>query len=189
MKYHRLLFLLLLAATMPALAATPPTWHSVAGSSTIDWTAHWQGNPVKGGFKQFTIRAQNLVPTHPAGATLSMQLDTTSITASSPDITNALRGAAWFAVKQHPQATFTGTVKHGTNGLKADGRLELKGHQQPLSFPLQVRRKGDGLLLEGHFDLRRTDFGIGAGQWRSGKVVARDVQVRFSVLMNSGTGK
>lgn len=182
----RPLFLLLLVFAAPAPAAGT-AWHSLAGASSIEWTAHWQGNPVKGSFGKFTIAANGLDAAQPGGAALSMDLDTRSVTASSPDVTQALLGAAWFAVAKHPTAHFKGNLVRRSGHLQAQGRLSLKGHERALSFPVRITSKGKNLLLEGQFTLQRSDFGIGTGQWSSGDTIAEQVEVRFSVLMAPGT--
>jgi len=182
MTYMRILPALLFLLASPALASGSD-WHSIDGSSSIHWVANWQGNPVKGGFGKFTIKASNLEPSNPAGAKLSMTLDTNSITAQSPDVTQALHGAEWFDINKHPQARYTGQLTPKNGGLEAEGRLQLKGHEQTLNFPLTMTTQGASLILKGHFTLQRNDFDIGSGQWSSGKTIALKVEVKFSVTL------
>ena len=182
MLYKRLLPALLFLLASPALAGGN-NWHSVDGSSSIQWIANWQGNPVKGGFGKFTVKACGLDSSTPAGASLSMALDTNSVKAASPDITQALHGAEWFDINQHPQAHYTGRITQKNGGLEAEGRLQLKGRERSLNFPLSIARQGGNLVLKGHFPLQRGDFGIGAGQWRSGKTIALKVEVKFSITL------
>ncbi len=182
MSYKSLLPALLFLLAAPALASGS-NWHSVNGSSSIRWIANWQGNPVKGGFEEFTVKASGLDPSGPAGAGLSMTLDTNSIKAASPDITQALHGAEWFNINQHPQARYTGHITQKNGGLEAEGRLQLKGHEKSLNFPLEITHQGNNLVLTGHFTLQRDDFGIGTGQWSSGKTIALKVEVKFSITL------
>ena len=182
MTYIRILPALLFLLASPALA-NGSDWHSVGGSSSIHWIANWQGNPVKGGFGKFMIKASSLDPSQPAGARLSMTLDTNSVTAQSPDITQALQGAEWFDIGKHPQAHYTGKITKHNGGLEAKGKLHLKGYEQTVDFPLTVTRKDNDLILKGHFTLQRNDFGIGSGQWSSGKTIAFKVEVKFSIIL------
>ena len=182
MTNMRLLPALLCLLASPALANTG-NWHSVDGSSSIGWVANWQGNAVKGSFKKFTVTARGLDPAHPSGASLSMKLDTGSITAASPDITQALHGADWFNISQYPHADFTGHIRQNKGRLEAEGQLQLKGHKKTLDFPLSVTQQGSHLILKGHFEMQRNDFGIGSGQWSSGKTIAFKVQVKYSITL------
>jgi len=182
MTYARLLPALLFLLASPALAGAG-NWHSVDGSSSIRWIADWQGNAVKGGFEKFTVTARGLDPAHPAGADLSMKLDTGSITAASPDITQALHGAEWFDTGKHPQAGYTGKIVQDKGHLEANGYLQLKGHRKALNFPLSLTHQGDHPILAGHFEMQRNDFGIGTGQWSNGKTIAFTVKVEFSITL------
>lgn len=182
MTHTPLLPALLFLLASPALASGS-NWHSVDGSSSIQWIANWQGNPVKGGFDKFAVEARGLDSANPAGAGLSMTLDTNSISAASPDITQALHGAEWFDINQHPQAGYTGRIDHENGDFEAKGELQLKGHTRKLDFPLTITRQGNNLVLKGQFTLQRSDFAIGSGQWSSGKTIALKVEVKFSITL------
>ncbi|MGA7966730.1 MAG: YceI family protein [Gammaproteobacteria bacterium] len=181
-RFSLLLPLLLIAA--PALSATTD-WHLLAQASSIHWTASWQGTPVKGQFKRFTITG-HLDAGHPAGGTLKLVVDTASISATSSDVTQALRGAQWFSVADFPLARFTGTLKGTPGSLTLQGTLHIKGHGKKLSLPLTLRHEKGQLQLEGNFTLDRNDFGIGSGQWRSGSMIAPKVRVNFSIRLAPG---
>ena len=185
MKNLRPFLVPLILAAAPAFAAGTP-WHSVAASSSITWVASWQGNAVKGRFSKFSITASQLDPQKPAGAHLHMSLDTRSITAGSPDITQALRGVEWFAVDKHPTASYEGHIVEPNGKPELDGKLKIKNHSRPLRFPLTITPQGKNLLLKGQFTLQRNDFGIGTGQWSSGKTIAHTVTVKFSVVIAPG---
>lgn len=185
MKSLRPFLALLILAAAPALAAGTP-WHSVAASSSITWVARWQGNAVNGGFSKFSIMANKLDPQKPAGARLHMTLDTRSITAGSPDITQALRGAEWFGVYKHSTASYEGDIVDSKGHPELVGKLRIKAHSKALRFPLTITPQGKNLLLKGHFTLQRNDFGIGTGQWSSGKTIAHTVKVKFSVVIAPG---
>ena len=178
------LFLLLIPLTAPAMAAQT-SWHSLASSSAIDWTASWQGTPVKGQFKHFTVTGQ-IDAAHPADGTLKLVVDTSSISAASSDVTRALHGKEWFGVSDFPQALFKGTLKGAPGEMTLQGNLQIKGHEKTLSLPLTLTRQHAELRLQGNFTLDRTDFGIGTGQWQSGSMIATEVHVHFSILMAPG---
>lgn len=174
-------------AAAPALAA-PGVWHDVPAASHLTWIAKWMGTPVHGGFRQFRVSAR-IDPQHPAGGQVQVTVDTRSVYASSPTITQAIHGAEWFDSKAQPTARFQGKIERTAKGLILAGTLSLKGHSRAISFPLDLRRRGPDLVLQGQLTLVRSDFGIGTGQWRSGSMIALDVQVRFSVTLAPSAGR
>ncbi|MGH8128834.1 MAG: YceI family protein [Gammaproteobacteria bacterium] len=185
MNQLRLLLPVILLASAPALSTTT-SWHSIAAASSIQWTARWQGTPVKGQFKHFSVTG-HVDADHPAGGTLKLTVDTASVSAASPDVTRALHSAEWFGIADFPAAQFTGTLEGTPKSLTLQGTLQLKGHSKKLALPLTLTHDNGHLQLQGNFTLERNDFDIGSGQWRSGSMIATTVHVRFSIRLASGT--
>ena len=173
--------LLALATAIPAMAATP-AWQSVAAKSRLNWIARFQGTPVHGSFPRFNVTAR-LDPASPAGGSLEVTVDTSAARTASADVTRAIRSPQWFNVSAHPKAQFQGTLKRSHGRLQARGTLRLKGTAQSIQFPIAVQRVNGDVHLSGRFQLDRGDFDIGAGKWRSGEMIARQVTVTFSVLL------
>lgn len=178
----KLIALVLLAAAIPAWAA-PVAWQAKPGAGQVEFIAAWNGTPVKGHFPDFSINAK-LDPDHPAGGTITLRLDARKLTAQSADIARAIRGKAWFDVKDHPEASFTSTsLASGPDQLKLHGKLEIKGHEKTVSFPLKLIHHGNTLELRGQLTLDRTDFGIGTGPWAGDSVIAHKVIVKFDFVL------
>lgn len=170
------------AAAAPALAAAPH-WHSLHGAGTLEWTARWQGIPVKGAFPDFTVTGA-FDARNPAGGKVEVAIDTRTVATASADVTRAIRGKPWFDTAEYPQARFTGTFAKEPNGLALRGTLQLNGRSRELSFPVHLRRQAAGrVLLSGGLRLDRGDFAIGTGQWKSGALIASTVTVNFSVVL------
>lgn len=174
----------LLAGTAGA-AATAPGWHSVAEGSRIGFVARWQGTPVPGSFEHFSVQAC-LDPNHPAGGEITVEITSASVRAQSADVTRALRAPAWFDVQHYPQASFRSQkiLASGAHSLRVSGTLRIKGQSQQVTFPLNFAREGNQLILDGSLSLRRSDFGIGSGQWAGGKIIAISVTVDFHVVLD-----
>lgn len=178
----RLPLLLLALAAAPAARAAPPHWVATAPSS-IHWTAQWQGTPVKGGFPDFTVQGA-FDAAAPAGGTIEVRIDTTAVKSASGDVTRAIRGPRWFDTADHPRASFHGTFGDKGGKLSLHGTLQIKGHRKDVTFPVTVSPQGDGkVALSGNVTLQRGDFDIGSGQWSSGAMIARGVEVDFSVTL------
>lgn len=181
MKRLRLLLPIVLLVAAPVFSATT-AWHSVAAASSIHWTARWQGTPVRGQFKHFTVTG-HVDTAHPAGGTLKLIVNTASVSAASSDVTRALHSAEWLGVADFPQARFTGTLQGAGQSLTLHGTLQLKNREKKLVLPLALKRDNGQLQLQGSFTLDRNDFGIGSGQWRSGSMIATAVHVNFSIRL------
>ncbi|HEX5314128.1 MAG TPA: YceI family protein [Gammaproteobacteria bacterium] len=179
-----LLAAILLAGTAGA-AATAPGWHSVADGSRIGFVARWQGTPVPGSFEQFSVQAR-FDPNHPAGGEITVDIASASVHAQSADVTRALRAPAWFDVQHYPQASFRSQkiLASGAHSVRVSGTLRIKGQSRQVTFPLNFASKGSRLILDGSLDLRRSDFGIGSGQWAGGKIIAIPVTVDFHVVLD-----
>lgn len=177
---------MLLASAGQALSALP-VWHDDPAHSRLDWTAHWRGTPVKGTFEHFEVAAE-FDPAAPAGGNLTVKVDTASAATASPDITQAIRGQAWFDAARYPQAVFRSDsiVARDDGSVLVKGGLTLKGRERRLSFPMKLERQGDRLTLAGSLTLDRRDFGVGSGQWSKNSPIATAVTIDFEVTLRSG---
>lgn len=179
--------LCLLLAAPVAAAAAPQAWTSIPAQSRLGFTAHWRKTPVQGSFAKFEVTAR-IDPHDPAGGDLSVRIDTASVTTESADVTAAIRGAQWFDAGRYPEGEFDSSaiVAKAGGAFEVRGTLKLKGHTRKIDFPLTISRKGGHLLLQGHLNLDRLDFGIGSGAWANGKTIATDVAVTFVVTLGRG---
>jgi polyisoprenoid-binding protein YceI len=179
----KLFALLLLAVAIPAWGA-PAAWQAQPDTGQIEFIATWNGSPVKGHFPDYSLKAR-LDPAHPGGGTITLHIDTRKLTAQSTDIARAIRGKAWFDVKDHPDASFISTSlsRQSTGQLELRGKLEIKGHEKTVSFPVKLKHHGKTLELRGTLTLDRGDFDIGTGQWASGGVIAHKVSVKFDFVL------
>lgn len=175
--------LLLFFIPLPVWAA-PVAWQERPAASHIGFTAYWQGQAVKGEFPHFDVKAK-LDPDHPGGGKISLRISMGELTTQTADITRAIRGQAWFDVKDHPEASFTSEsiTKQADGTFQLSGKLAIKGHAKILAFPLKITRQGQKLELAGNLQLDRSDFAIGAGRWTSGKIIAHKVDVVFSIVL------
>lgn len=185
MKALKYSLLLLLFVPLIHFAAVPQ-WKMDPSKSTITFTATQNNAPVSGKFNRFTgdihfDRAQL------NASNVRIVIDMNSVSAAYRELTDTLLSADWFNIKIFPQATFQ-TVKMiqlTNNTFEAEGTLTIRDKSVPtkLTFtleeynPTQARVKGKALL-------KRTQFGIGQGEWSSTKEVKDDVLVEFTVVAN-----
>ena len=94
-----------------------------------------------------------------------------------------MHGSQWFDTANHPVARFVSSsvTPLGEGRYELAGELTLKGTTRPLRTPVTISIADGHALFEGEFVLERLDHDIGTGAWRDTRVVANEVQVRFSL--------
>ena len=154
------------------------------GEGELLFQPTWEGETLSGRFGEFDVRLvtddQNL-----AGAALEVTVELASADMDDPDINEAIAGAEWFAVSEHPVATYTSDSleRTGDGAYLASGHLELKGVRLPVDVPFRWSRKGDRAEMSGELVVDRTRFDVGSGEWESGDTIGTEVRVSFSVVL------
>lgn len=172
-----------LACGAPALlAAERPL---AAGKSEIGFTVTQMGVGVSGNFKRFTAIV-SLDPAKPEKGSAEIEVDITSISTGEPDADTEALTKPWLDAAGFPKATFKSSALRALGGERYEvkGLLSLKGKPRELTIPFTLKYQPDGSsIASGEFNLRRTDFGIGGGEWNEGDLVANEVPVRFRLAL------
>lgn len=178
---------LLLTLLVPvAQAATP--WHADAGSE-LRFRATQAGARFEGRFASFdasiVFDERDL-----AGSRFDVTITLASADTRDADRDGVLKGADFFHVERYPQARFVATKfrKVGA-GYVADGELTLRGVTRPVAVAFTLARSGPGATLSGSALLRRLEFGVGQGEWRSTASVGNEVEVLFTLKLSRADAK
>ena len=176
-------FAVLLVLILSAPGALAEEWHMQEGSELL-FKATWEGEAVPGRFRTFDVQLDT-DDGKVVGSTLTVAVQLDGADMDDPDMNEAIVGEEWFAVNQHPVATFTSdAVEDAANGgFLAPGHLELKGIRLPVSVPFQWSESGDSAEMSGEIVIDRTRFNVGSGEWASGDTIGIDVRVSFTVLL------
>lgn len=179
--FRDLVAIALFAGTTLAAAAD---YTQAAGTGILTFTFMQAGAASEGSFGQFTTE----LTWDPANATsgrLKVVVQTSSLDTRDKDRDAALLDADLFDVKNHPTAVYVADsfAKRADGGLEAVGRLTLRGVTRDLRVPLDISTTAKGLELSGEVTLRRLDFGVGQGEWKSTEWVGNDVKLRYQVPM------
>jgi polyisoprenoid-binding protein YceI len=179
-----LLMLSLLATG--TLAATP--WRTDAGSE-LRFRATQAGAEFEGRFARFSASIvfdeRDL-----AGSRFDVEVTTASVETQDADRDTALKDADFFHVGKYPQARFVATkFRRVASGFVADGQLTLRGVTRPVPVSFTFTRAGTGATLTGTALLRRLDFGVGQGEWRSTDAVGNEVKVLFTLRLSPAAAK
>ena len=74
-------------------------------------------------------------------------------------------------------------AKRADGGLEAVGKLTLRGVTRDLRLPLKIIRTATGLELSGETAIKRLDYGVGQGEWKSTESVGDEVKLQYKVSL------
>ncbi len=151
--------------------------------STLSFEAIQNSAPVMGSFKDFDADIF-FDPDNLENSRVRVVINTNSITASYDEVTTTLKTPDWFGVELFPRATFEARkfISLGDKKYSADGVLTIRNQAKPVSvtFTLDSYSK-DAASITGDALLKRTDFGIGQGQWSDTGAIKDDVKVHIVI--------
>ena len=163
------------AAASPGYAADPATSH-------LDFTGVQAGAEFKGTFHKFTASI-DFTPDDLASAKFDVQIDLNSIDTKDGDRDKTMRGSDIFDVAKNPTAHYvTKNFTKTATGYTALGALTLHGVTKdvPINFTFVTT---PAAKLDGSASLKRLDFGVGQGDWKSTEWIADAVKVSFSLML------
>ena len=170
----------LLAAPVPA--STEAYTAVDADQSRIAFGFRPMGVSMQGRFESFRAEL-DFDPARPESASATLEIELESFDAGVRDLNREVHGSQWFDTANHPVARFVSSsvTPLGEGRYELAGELTLKGTTRPLRTPVTISIADGHALFEGEFVLERLDHDIGTGAWRDTRVVANEVQVRFSL--------
>jgi len=174
---------LLMLLALLALPAAAQEWTMDPAKSQLSFSLRQMNVPTEGGFKRFSAKA-NFDPAKPETGRYQIEVDVNSIDTGTDDGDAEVKRPVWFDSARHPKASFVAkSVRREANGsYTALGDITVKGQTRPFAAPFTLVRQPNGpFLAEGRFPLKRSDFGIGAGEWN--EVVDDVANVRFRILL------
>lgn len=178
------LTLLSSGAALAADAPAPARYVQAAAGNSLGFTFTQLGAASTGQFKKFTTTLvydeKNL-----AASSLDVKVDVTSLDTQDSERDGALAGAELFDAAKFPSATFVAKslARNAKGGLEAVGKLTIRGVSRDLRLPLTLKPVGNGLELSGQTSIKRLDFGVGQGEWKSTESVGDEVRVQYQVAL------
>ncbi len=155
--------------------------------STLEYQFVQAGAQNKGKFKRFAVTL-DFSPDNPATGKLDVVVEMASLDTGDKERDDTLKSADLFAADKFQQAHFTSTqITRTANGYDAVGKLTLRGVTRDIHVPFSFRTASEqgqsvGYLL-GKTSLKRLDFGVGQGDWKSTEWVGNDVSVPYSLRL------
>ena len=171
-------------------APPPPLFTADPARSTLQFSFRQAGAISNGRFGRFTTEfrfdAGNL-----AASSLAVNVDIASLDTKDKERDELLRGADLFQVAKYPGATFrSASLSRRKDGsYEALGKLTIRGISSQVRLPLvvQITRRADLTImtLRGTIVIRRLDYGVGQGDWKSTEWIDNHVAVRFDVRLTT----
>ena len=166
-----------------ALPAAEAEWRGT-GDSEFTFEVTFEGEPLAGTFREFDVSLE-FEPGALDAARLHVTVDLDAADMGDPDMNSVLFDPAWFDVEQFAEAVFVSdsiTQQQG-EGFAASGTLDLKGNERPVTVPFTWQRSGDRATMRGGLIIKRTDFGVGDGEWATDDSIGIDVKLAFEVQL------
>jgi len=157
--------------------------------STLEFQFIQAGAQNKGQFGKFPV-ALDLPADNAAGGKLEVVVEMSSLDTGDKDRDDTLRGSDLFDVAKNPQARFTSTqITRTAGGYEAVGKLTIRGttRDQHVAFTFRTTQEQGKTVgyLTGKTTVKRLDFGVGQGDWKSTEWVGNDVTVSYSLRLIS----
>jgi polyisoprenoid-binding protein YceI len=172
-----------------AIASAPARYTQDAAKSTLEYAFVQAGAQNKGAFRKYSTTLE-FAPDNLPASKLDVVVDMTSLDTGDKERDDTLRGADLFDIAKYPQARFTSAqiVKSG-DGYEAVGKLTLRGVSRDTRVPFTLRtatEQGKPVsYLTGKTTIKRLDFGVGQGDWKSTEWVSDAVTISYSVRLTA----
>jgi len=171
-------------ATKPAAAVAPAAGSPAAqladtAHSQLEFSGIQAGAAFKGVFKKFTAGVL-LDPGNLAASRIDVQIDLNSLDTQDAERDKSMRGPDFFDVARTPGAHYvTRAITKTAKGYAATGSLTLRGVTRDVAIDFQYT----GATLTGTSEVKRLDFGVGQGEWKSTEWVGDPVKIQFSLSL------
>jgi polyisoprenoid-binding protein YceI len=165
-------------------AAGPATGYAAdPQQSRLEFVGVQAGAEFKGAFRRFSADVE-FAPDALASSRFDVQIDLKSVDSMDKDRDTTIRGPDIFDVAHWPTAHYvTRSFSKTAAGYAAVGALTLRGVTKDVPIDFQFTQGATGAKVEGSAKLKRLDFGVGQGDWKSTEWVADAVKISFSLVL------
>jgi polyisoprenoid-binding protein YceI len=183
MQSTRIAFTLAGLLLASASQAAPPSYAADPAASKLDFVGVQAGAEFKGTFHKFTA-AVDFAPDDLSVSRLDVQIDMNSVDTLDKDRDKTIHGPDVFDVPHFTTAHYvTKSIVKTPSGYTALGSLTLHGVTKDVAIDFQFSTTASGAKLDGVGKIKRLDFGVGQGDWKSTEWIADPVKVSFSLAL------
>jgi polyisoprenoid-binding protein YceI len=174
-----------LAASALAIsaAAAGASYSADPAQSRLEFVGTQAGAPLRAGFHSFTA-AIDFSPDALGAAHFDVTIDTGSVDSQDADRDTTIKGADVFDVAHWPAAHYvTNAITKTASGFHATGTLTLRGTTKEVPIDFKFTTTPGGATLQGSAKVKRLDFGVGQGEWKSTEWIGDEVSIAFSLQL------
>jgi polyisoprenoid-binding protein YceI len=177
----------LAAMTAAAFAAEAPApiaaYSADPKQSRLEFVGTQAGAPLRARFHSFTA-AIDFSPDALSAGHFDVLIDERSVDSQDADRDATMQGKDALDVAHWPTAHYvTRTIAKSAAGFHATGSLTLRGVTRDVPIDFQFATTPAGARLDGSATLKRLDFGVGQGDWKSTEWIGDEVKISFSLLL------
>jgi polyisoprenoid-binding protein YceI len=170
----------------PAVLAAPATYRLDPAKSTLSFGFTQAGARNKGRFDKFDVNF--VVDAAQSQATrLDVAVQIGSLDTADKDRDTTLRSADLFNAAKFPQAHFSATAFTHTDAThyEAVGKLTIRDVTRDLRVPFTFAPEAGSSAgnMTGQVVIKRLEFGVGQGEWKSTEWVGDEVAIAFTLRL------
>src|SRR6056297_3804387 len=148
-----------------------------------------EGTGFTGRFGEFSVK-YCMPESGPADGRINVRVQLSSADTENRERDETLKGEAFFAVEQYPEASWESRSISAEGGAYvADGELELKGIRAAQAVNFTLTPDDDDLVARGEFSMRgdaeieRLRFDVGTGEFADPEFVRNRVDLSFEIRL------
>lgn len=178
----------LLLASSAFAAAAPAKYVLEPTSSLLRFTFEQAGASNTGRFGKYTADVAFAVD-NLAASKMDVTIDVASLDTGDMERDDTLKSADLFNPAKFPKAHFVSSkiAAVAPGRFEAQGKLTIrdvtKDIKLPITFQTRVENGKQMGYLTGHYTLKRLEYGVGQGEWKSTEWVKDEVNVTFSLKL------
>lgn len=157
-------------------------WNVNAADSAIAFTGKQLGADFNGAFESFNATIA-FSPDDLAASSVEVLIDIASVNTQNGDRDSQIVSADWFNAGEWPTAKFAtksfSEVAPGSYQAVAD--LTIRDVTKEVTLPFDLVINGNDAEAKGSVTIKRTDFGVGQGQWADVSQVGDDVTINITI--------
>jgi len=170
------------------------SWTVDKDHSSINFSVRHFFTPVNGRFNDFEADIQ-FSPDNPQDSQIDITIPIAHVNTENTRRDNHLNSEDFFNSEQWPNMRFVSTniQKTGDNQFVAKGELTIRDVTKTIEMPFELLGIMDHPMIENtkvagisaNTKIKRTDFGVGVGDWAATMVVGDDVDISINMELNT----